>query len=187
MQNPRLAFRYAKSLLDLAVEQNSLAATLSDMQLLDSVCRQSNDFTVMLRSPVINADKKQAVINALLGDKMNPLTKGFVMLLITKTREASLPEIATSFITQYQELMKISTVRLTTATPVGDSVKDAIKAKVAASMPDQQIDLQTEVNPALIGGFILEIGDKLIDASVRKDLYDIRKEFVDKSYTNQMR
>ena len=61
MQNPRLAARYAKSLLDLAVEQNQLETTLADMQLLENICRQSREFTVMLRSPVIQADKKHAI------------------------------------------------------------------------------------------------------------------------------
>src|SRR5438874_1893648 len=100
MQNPRLAGRYAKSLLDLSIEQNGLDATLQDVQLVDSVCRQSRDFTLMLRSPVIKADKKEAIINAVLGPSLRPLTRGFINLLVTKGREANLPEIAAAFIAQ---------------------------------------------------------------------------------------
>ena len=66
MQNPRLATRYAKSLLNLAVETNNLEAVLKDMQLLNDICIQSHDFVIMLRSPVINGDKKLNVIDIVL-------------------------------------------------------------------------------------------------------------------------
>ena len=108
MQNPRLATRYAKSLLDLAVERNSLEDTLKDMQLLTSICEQSHDFVVMLRSPVIPGDKKLNVVRLLLeGRNVSELTQVFVNLLVAKGRESNLPEIAGAFQTQYNELKNI--------------------------------------------------------------------------------
>lgn len=187
MQNPRLASRYAKSLLDLAVEQNNLEATLKDVQLLDSICRQNRQFTVVLRSPVIPPDKKEAVINAVMGAHIQPLTKAFIHLLVAKGREGVLPEIGTAFIQQYKDMKSIRTVKLTTAAPLNDTVKESIRTKVAASMPDQSIELTTVIDPELIGGFMLEMNDKLIDASVRRDLMDMRKTILDKSYTVQIR
>jgi F-type H+-transporting ATPase subunit delta len=187
MQNPRLAARYAKSLLDLAVEQNVLDATLQDMQTLDQVCKQSHDFVVMLRSPVIKPHMKSAALNAVIGNKLQPLSKAFTTLLVNKGRESVLPEIATAFVQQYNELKKIRPVRLTTAMPVSDSVKEAIRAKVAGNMVGQTVQLETAVDASLIGGFTLEIGDKLVDASVRRDLNDIKKQFLDKSYQMQLR
>src|ERR1043165_1167870 len=120
MQNPRLASRYAKSLLDLAVEQNNLEATLKDVQLLDSICRQNRQFTVVLRSPVIPQDKKEAVINAVMGAHIQPLTKAFIHLLVAKGREGVLPEIGTAFIRQYKDMKRIRTVKLTSAAPLSD-------------------------------------------------------------------
>jgi F-type H+-transporting ATPase subunit delta len=187
MQNPRLAARYAKSLLDLAIEKNVLDATLQDMQTLEQVCKQSREFVVMLRSPVIKPDMKSAALNAVIGDKLQPLSKAFTTLLVSKGRESTLPEIATAFIQQYKDLKKIRTIRLTTAMPVNDSVKEAIRSKVAGNMVDHTVEMETLVDPALIGGFTLEIGDKLVDASVRRDLNDIKKQFLDKSYVMQLR
>lgn len=187
MQNPRLASRYAKSLLDLAVEQNSLEDTLQDVQLLEAVCGQSRDFCIMLRSPVISADKKEAVIGAVFNERMRPLTQAFVNLLVNKGREGALPEIASAFISQYKKLKSIRTVKLTTAAPVNDNVTEAIRSKVAASMPGQQVEMKVSVDPELIGGFVLEMDDKLVDASVRRDLQDIKKKFLDRSYTMQIR
>jgi F-type H+-transporting ATPase subunit delta len=187
MQNPRLASRYAKSLMDISVEQNSLDETLQDVQLLDDVCGISREFCVMLRSPVINADKKEAAISAVFGGKLKPLTLAFINLLIKKGREAFLPEIAPEFIKQYKNLKSIRTVTLTTALPIDESVKETIRTKVAAGNPDYSIDMQVKVDPELIGGFMLEMGDKLVDASVRRDLAEIKKSFLDKSYMMQIR
>jgi F-type H+-transporting ATPase subunit delta len=183
MQNPRLASRYAKSLLDLAIEQNSVSATMQDIDLLNSICVQSRDFTNMLRSPVIPADKKHAIINAVIGDKLSDLSKAFITLLVNKGREANLPEIAKAFIEQYKELHNIKTVTLTTATPVSEAVKEAIRKKVVASMPSHmKIELQEKVNADLIGGFVLQMDDKLFDASIRRDLNDVKAQFLKNLY-----
>lgn len=186
MQNPRLASRYAKSLLDLAVEQNQLDAVLKDVQLLDAISNQSRDFVNVLRSPVIKADKKQAIIDAVVGAKLGNLTKSFITLLVNKSRERNLPEIAAAFISQYKEMKNIKTVMLTTATPVNDVVKSAIMKKVEAMLPGSQIDLKTSVNADLIGGFVLEMGDNLYDASVRRDLNDVRAQFLNNIYVSKL-
>jgi F-type H+-transporting ATPase subunit delta len=186
MQNPRLASRYAKSLLDLAVEQNSLEATLKDVQLLDTFCRQNPDLKSMLRSPVIRAEKKLKVLNAVFGDRISKLTEAFIALLTTKGREGTLPEMTTAFIAQYKELKSIRSVKLTTAVPLHDSVKEGIRAKVAAGMPNSSIELDTAVDAELIGGFVLEMDDKLFDASVRRDLSDIKAQFNDDSFVSKL-
>ena len=182
MQNPRLATRYAKSLIDLAVEQNSMEQTLKDVQLLDATMKGSRELTSVLRSPVIKADKKDAVITAIFGSQLSVLTMAFVKLLTAKGREATLPEITTAFMSQYRLMHHISEITLITATPVSDDVKENIRQKVAAALPGQSIEMKTKVQPELIGGFILEMGDKLVDASIKRDLADIRKQFTQNLY-----
>ena len=188
MLNPRLATRYAKSLLDLAVERNSVDAVLKDMQLLNEICSKSYEFTVMLRSPVINGDKKISVINEVIkGMSINELTYAFIKLLVTKGRESVLPEIGAAYITQYNTLKNIRIVKLTTAGALGDSMKNAILSKVAGLMPKDTVELKTVVNEELIGGFVLEVDDKLFDASVRKSLSEIRSKIIDHTYESKLR
>lgn len=173
--------------MDLAVEQNSLEAVLSDMRVLQNICAISNDFEVMLRSPVIKGDKKLGVINAVLEkSKISTLTKAFISLLVNKGREMNLPEIATAFIASYNELKRIKTVKLITARPVSDKVKDGIKAKVASFMPADTVNMETSVDESLIGGFVLEVGDQLFDASVKKSLNEVRSKIIDHSYESKM-
>jgi len=187
MQNPRLASRYAKSLLDLAIEQNQLEEVLKDINYLDEVGKQSKDFVNVLRSPIINSDKKHVIIDAVIGKRIGKLTTAFITLLTNKGRESNLPEIAQSFIKQYKELKNIRSVKLITATPLTDKVREEIKSRIVASLKNDKIELTEEVNPDLIGGFILETEDKLFDATIRRDLKDIKAQFMKNIYVSELR
>jgi F-type H+-transporting ATPase subunit delta len=182
MQNPRLAARYAKSLIDIAQEQKTLEAVKADMELLAHICESNRDFVLMLKSPVVKADKKAAVIKAVLDGKVQQETQAFIRLLINKGREFYLPEMATAFADQYRNLKNIKTVQLTTAVAVDETLKSYIMGKVTESVKDGQIELKTSVDADLIGGFTLEIGDKLFDASIRRDLVDIKNQFTKNLY-----
>ena len=186
MQNPRLATRYAKSLLDLSVEQNELAEVYADMKLLQQINKSNPDFVALLRSPIITSDKKDKIIDAVVGDKVSKLTMLFVRLLTTKTRESNLPEIVTAFITQYNKLKNIQTVKLTTATAISDDLKNSIIAKLKDSVTGD-IEIETSVQDELIGGFKLEIGGTLIDATILRDLNDVRKQFLNNEYIHNIR
>ena len=104
MSNARLAGRYAKSLLGLATEQGQLEAVYADMKYLHAVCEVSSEFVNLLRSPIIKADQKNSIINAVTKDKVSLLTNSFTVLLVKKGRESDLPEMATAFIEQYNEI-----------------------------------------------------------------------------------
>lgn len=187
MPNPRLAGRYAKSLIDLAVERNQLEQVFADMQYLQGVTKQSRDFVNLLRSPVIKSDKKDAIITAITKGKVGDLTAAFNKLLVSKGRETDLPEIVAAFIDQYNKLKGINKVRLTTATPVGEDVVNSIVSKVKAEANFDKVEVETKIDPALIGGFILEYNNNLVDASVLRDLKDIKKQFVGNVYEHNIR
>jgi F-type H+-transporting ATPase subunit delta len=187
MPNPRLAGRYAKSLVDLAIEQNQLETVYKDMQYLQAVCKSSPEFVSVLRSPVIKGDKKQKILFAITDGKVSALTASFNKLLISKTREEYIPEIITSVIGLYNELKGIHTVKLTTATAISEELKQSIVAKLKAETSLQNIELETAVKEELIGGFVLEFNNNLVDASIERDLRDIRKQFSQNIYVQQIR
>src|SRR5438270_2107068 len=174
MQNPRLASQYEKSLLDLAVEKDQLEQVHNDMLILQRMIRSSRELVALLRSPVVSPDKKQSVILALTNGRVSDMTAAFIRLLINKLREETLPEVITAFIQQYKQHKNIHTVKLTTAVPVSEEVKKAIVSQVQATGHDMQnIELETAVDPSLIGGFVLQSGDKLVDASVSNSLKEV--------------
>jgi F-type H+-transporting ATPase subunit delta len=187
MENPRLAGRYAKSIVDLSIEQNQLETVYADMKLLLSVCKTNTDFVAMLRSPIIQADKKGKIIAAVISTQVGQLTSAFIQLLVNKGREAYLPEIAAAFVEQYNQLKNIHKVKITTAMPVGDETKKAIVAKINAITGVGTIELETAVKEELIGGFVLETEDKIVDASILRDLNDVKKQFIRNDYVYKIR
>jgi F-type H+-transporting ATPase subunit delta len=181
MQNPRLASRYAKSLVDLSSEKGQLEAVHTDMLFLQQLSKTNPDVVALLKSPIIKPDKKQQILAAIFDGKVNVITAAFVKLLVSKGREGNLPEIASEFGKQYNVLKNISKVKITTAIPLEASILETIKAKVQAGT-DNTVQLETAVNPDLIGGFVLESNNNLFDASVQRDLADIRKQFAENIY-----
>lgn len=187
MLNPRLAGRYAKSLIDLAIEKNQLEAVYNDMLFLQSVCKNSRQFVSILKSPVIVTEKKEAVLEAVTKGKVSEMTAGFNRLLIRKSREANLPEIINAFIEQYKKHKQIYSIKLTTAMPVSEELKQSIINKLRQESSMQNIELTTEIKEDIIGGFVLQVGDSLVDASIAYDLNAIRKQFLNNDFIYKIR
>lgn len=187
MLNPRVASRYAKSVLDLAVEKGQLEQVYNDMLYLKSLTKESKDFLNLLKSPVVKGDAKAKVIKAVTAGNISIMTASFIDLMISKTREAVLPEVVTSFIQQYKEHKNIHVVKLTTASPVSEQVKNAIIDQVRKTSDMQNIELEEKVDPNIIGGFILQAGDKLIDASIAYDLKNIARQFENNDFIYKVR
>jgi F-type H+-transporting ATPase subunit delta len=187
MPNPRLAARYAKSLIGLAGERDQLETVYNDMLYMQALCKQSRDFVVLLRSPVIKPDKKEAIVAAVTKGKISELTAAFNRLLIHKGRESYMPEVIVAFIEQYKVLKGIHTIRLTTAGPVSEDVKKQIISRIQSQTNMSNIDLETAINEDLIGGFVLEIGDQLVDASIAYDLNKIKTQFLNNDFIYKIR
>ena len=186
MNNPRLAQRYAKSLVDSAIELNQLDAVHGDILLLQQILK-NRDFVVMLESPIIKSDKKFKVISTITSGKISKVTEIFVHLLCKKNREANLPGIVSSFINQFNTIKGLHTARLTTAWPISDSLKDTFTQKIKTSSSIDHLQLETVVDESLIGGFVLEMEGKLVDASILRDLNDVKKQFANNDYLHKLR
>ncbi len=186
MSNARLAGRYAKSLLDLAIEQGQLEIVYADMKYVQAVCKASMELVNLLRSPIIKADQKNSILTAVTKDKVSVLTASFNVLLVKKGREGELPEMANAFIEQYNALKGIHQVTLTTAVEVSDDIKKSIEQKVKSSNEFGSVELTTQTNPDLIGGFVLEFDNNLLDASVLRDLKDIKKQFLNNEFISKI-
>jgi F-type H+-transporting ATPase subunit delta len=186
MSNARLAGRYAKSLLDLAIEQGQLETVYADMKYVQAVCKASMELVNLLRSPIIKADQKISILTAVTKDKVSVLTASFNVLLVKKGREGELPEVANAFIEQYNALKGIHQVTLTTAVEVSDDIKKSIEQKVKSSNEFGSVELTTLTNPDLIGGFVLEFNNNLLDASVLRDLKDIKKQFLNNEFISKI-
>jgi F-type H+-transporting ATPase subunit delta len=187
MLNPRVASRYAKSILDLAIEKGELEKVYADMQFLQAAIKSSKEFAAVLKSPVVHADAKNKIFQAVAGGKVSEMTMAFTRLLINKARESVLPEMIGSFIQQYKKYKNIHSVKLTTAIPVSDALKNEIIAQVKTNKGMENVELETLVNPDIIGGFVLQTGDQLVDASISYDLKMVAREFEKNDFVYKVR
>jgi F-type H+-transporting ATPase subunit delta len=182
MSSYRIASRYAKSLIDLAVSQGKLDRIYEDVNGFAEATK-NRDLALLLKSPIVNADKKEKVLDALFKDKIDPLTLSFLHIIIRKGRESQLAEMAQEFINQYRELKGISIVNVTSTEPLSDETLSAIRQKlIQGKMTRGNIQFNTSVDKKLIGGFVISFEDKLYDASILHQLEELRKQFTTKEY-----
>ncbi len=182
MSVSRIAARYAKPLLDLAIEKNELDGVLSDVKSIKSALG-NRDLFLLMKSPIIKADKKLSIAKSIFKGKVSDMVFSFIEIIIKKGRENILPEIVDEFISEYKTYKKITTVTLITAKELAKSELEAIKGKLLASdITEEQVEIHTAVDPKIIGGFIIKIGDKLYDASVLHKLEEIKKKISSNDY-----
>ena len=187
MNNPRLAERYAKSLVDISTDLKQLDEVHNDILVLNSVIKMSHEFVLMLNSPIINPDKKYKIISAVAKGRISKITDAFLKLLCNKNREANLPGVITSFIEQYNKIRGLHNAKLTTAKPISKELIDSFITKIKASTTYDNVQLETIVDDKIIGGFILQMEGKLIDNSIRRNLNDVKKQFANNDYMHKLR
>ncbi len=175
-----VASRYAKSLLDLAIEKGQLDVVYTDMLQIKAVCDSSKDFILFLNSPIIKSDKKISTIKAVFDGKLNAMTLGFLTIVTSKRRESVIPEMADSFIEQYRTHKNILTAVVTSARGLDAATKQKALELVKAQL-NGEIELVEKTDANLIGGFILKIGDKQLDKSVARQLSNLKKELTNKA------
>lgn len=181
MSETRVAFRYAKSLLELATEQGKLEEVHGDMQLFAKTCSENRNLTLALKNPIIKHDKKLAILQGLFSDKVNPLTAKIFEILTRKNREGFLPAIAEQFHNLYNSHKAIKGAVLTTPIAVTPSLVDAFKAEIKKQI-GQEVELLTKVDPSIIGGYKLTIGDRQIDESLSSRLNTLKLQFSKNPY-----
>jgi F-type H+-transporting ATPase subunit delta len=169
-----IAIPYAKALFELAVERNVLEETLKDIKVIAELCANNKDFRMMLKSPLINTDKKKIIFTRIFGETLSQLTLNYLLIIIRKKRESIIHDIALVFIELYKDYHGILTTVLKTAVPVTDDVRQKI-LKIMKDQTSMKIELIEEVKEELIGGFILQWKDKMYDASIRHQIKRMHK------------
>ncbi|MCX6187459.1 MAG: ATP synthase F1 subunit delta [Bacteroidetes bacterium] len=177
MSEFRVASRYAKSLIDLAQERNILEAIFSDIQLFAKTLENSHELLGMLKSPIINGDKKMAVMKMLFDRSFNPLTTSFLEIIVRKNRERYLGTIAQAFIAQYNELNNIIEASIKTAVETDESIKQQIRVALEKET-GKRVNLKSSVDASLIGGIVVQVEDKLFDASIAGKLRQAKKQLL---------
>ncbi|MDN3687973.1 ATP synthase F1 subunit delta [Cyclobacterium jeungdonense] len=178
----RVASRYAKSLLELAVENDILEKVHQDMNGVLSMAGQSPDFIDAIKSPVITSDQKLILIRALFGKTVSPLSMKFFELVSKKGRESLLPDMAQGFHRLYNEHMGIQSAEVVATIQLDEALRNSFKDIVKEVSGKDKVELIEKINPNVIGGFILKIEDRQLDESIKSKLQQLRLGFTQNLY-----
>lgn len=173
MNYPRVASGYSRALLDLAVEQNVLDAVREDAALYVSTVAASYEFKTLMRSPVVKADKKQAILKEIFGDKVSELFTKFMMLVTKNGRESVMDAICMKFEEDVLAHKGIIKANVTTAVAMSDAQKTALAQKLAAQL-GKEIVLEESVDPSVMGGAKIEVGGYQLDQTVAGKLRAVK-------------
>ena len=178
----RGAKRYAKGLMQFAVESGQAKQINEEMIDLKKTIEGSRDLSAFLGSPVFDSKRKAEVAKEIFKG-FSPAVQNFIRLVINHGREKGLKEIANQYIDLYNQSNNIRIAEVTTATELNDGLINEIVSKAKESMgANYTFQVESKIDPSLIGGFILRVGDKQIDTSVKNRLNRLKKEFDKNEY-----
>lgn len=167
-----IAVRYARALLKSATELKTEDRVYDEMQSLSSCYISVPDLRFTIDNPMLQKDKKQHALETAMGGNPTDLSKRFVALVLKEDRESTLQFMAASYITLYRKQKNITRGKLTTAVPVSPQTEERMR-KMVESKTQGTVEFKTEVDPEIIGGFVLEYDTYRMDASVKTKLSNI--------------
>jgi F-type H+-transporting ATPase subunit delta len=180
MSEITVASRYAKSLIDLAQEQNIVDAVKADMDLFLHTLKGSSELAAVLANPIISQAKKINVLEAVFGGKVNKASIMFFKLMINKGRGEVLYFTALEYINLFNIKRNITKAKVTSATALSDANKKTLVDELQKAIGGTVV-LYTKIDPSLIGGFVLNVGDRQVDTSIAASLRKMKKEFAAKA------
>lgn len=172
----RIAHRYAKPLLELAEEHKVLKAVHTDMADFAKLCADNREFLLMLKSPVIPHLKKGEILHKIFDGKVNKLTLAIFDIITRKNREIYLAEIADEFVLLYKQKMGMLDCTVTTTFPLDSKLRSSFQ-KMVKDVTGKEAILTEEVDKDILGGYVLRMGDRQLDASVSAALKEIKLKF----------
>ncbi|MCZ2357751.1 MAG: ATP synthase F1 subunit delta [Bacteroidia bacterium] len=181
MLQDRIAKRYATSIFDLAVEKNQLQSVANDFDTIGSIFKTNREFSLLLKSPIVTADKKRDILKAIFHGKISPITETFLGILVRKGRENVLEVVAREFVALFDKHQNQQKALITSAQQLSPETISLIKKQLENKF-NSTILIETKINPDLIGGFVIRIDDLLYDTSILNRIQNLRKQFSENSY-----
>ena len=185
MTRSRAAIRYAKAILSLSLDLKKTDQVNDNMLLVSSTIEDNVDLQLMLNSPVIKTEAKRSALSTIFDKKIDKLSQDLINLLIQNKRLSLLPEVANQYTLLFDEHKGAQKAEVTTAIPLTAELEEKVLAKVK-ELTGKKVSLENIVDPAIIGGFILRVGDKQFDASILGKMNNLRREFESNSYVSKL-
>ena len=167
---------YGDALFSLALEENKVDAFYDEVTALQQILAQNPDFTALMNHPKVTKEEKQAVLEKVFSGRADAELTGFLSLLLKKDRYAELDAILAHFMGKVKEYKRIGVGYVRSAMELDAEEKKEIEAKLLATTSYKTMEMHYAVDPALIGGLVIRIGDHVVDSSIRTKLDGLKRE-----------
>lgn len=176
MIRSKVALRYAKAMLQLAEEAKESYTVFEDMQVVRDTIEGSKELRSMLHSPIVKpVDKKEALLS--IFSSQSDKIKELIKVLVTNQRTESLGDVAASYVHLYNEAQGVKVAKVTTAVPLTSDLEAQVLSKVKEITDGSSVSIENIVDPEIIGGFILRVGDLQYNASIANQFGNLKREF----------
>ena len=172
----RAANRYAKALLDLALEKKQEEIVQKDMQFISKSIAANSELQMLLESPIFKVSDKNKALKAIFNKDISDLSTKLIDLLTTNKRMPLLQGISKQYSLLFNEEKGIVKASVVTAFPIDDAMREKVLAKATELVGNKKISLENKVDEKIIGGFVLRVGDVQIDASIQNKLSKLKRE-----------
>lgn len=174
MTGTRAASRYAKAIFEIASSKGQSEVVGKDMASIAQLIQTNTELKDFILNPTVSVEAKNTALNKIFGDT-NDITKSLFRLLFENKRFEILEQISNSYSSLYQEVNNIQTAYVTTAFDITPEVEKQVLAKIA-TFSNKKIVIKNIVDPSILGGFVLRIGDQQFNASVSSNLRKLSRE-----------
>lgn len=176
-KNVILAKKYGRAIYEIAAQQNKLKETEDDLVLIADAVRKNKELSDFLNHPLLSRDVKKDTLKKLFADKVQPVVMQFCYVVMDRDRFGVFPMMVDYYVTMAHEGMGVEEAVVTSALPLSKSQAEALKEKLAG-MTGKKIILKQKVDTALLGGFTVQMGDRLIDGSVARALTTLKAKMM---------
>ncbi len=181
MKETRIAFRYAKALFDLSIEEENFEQVNKDMMLVHDVCKENKEFRLLMTNPVVRTDKKLAIMHDIFEKHVQKISMLFLDIITKAGREGFIELIAEQYTILYKQHKGIITTTLQTVVKIDDTIRERL-ITLLEKQTNADIELIEELDEDLVGGFVFKYDHLEYDASIRKQIQRLRRDFASNLY-----
>jgi F-type H+-transporting ATPase subunit delta len=170
-----MAGRYATALFELALENKAIDSIKKDLDQFDALIANSADLNRLVRSPVFDADEQLRALSAILAKAgIGGLTANFLRVITTNRRLFAVRDMIRGYRMLVARHKGEVVAQVTVAENLSDNNLDALKSALKSVTGGKDIDLDVKINPAIIGGLVVQVGSRMVDSSLRTKLNSIK-------------
>lgn len=161
---------YGEALFDLGTQSNSIDSLADQIKTAQAVLAENPEFLELLTHPKISMEEKKSVVETVFGGRFDDAVTGLLIVIVEKGRCSEIPAVFANFLDRVREYRRIGVAKVTSATELSALQKKRIEEKLLSQTKYESFEMEYVVDASLIGGMIIRIGDRVVDASIQSKL-----------------